>query len=361
MEGSSQKGLRKGAWAEEEDILLRKCIMEYGEGKWHLVPLRAGLNRCRKSCRLRWLNYLQPNIIRGEFKPDEVDLIIRMHKLLDNHLIPTILDSCRWSLIAGRLPGRTANDIKNYYNTHLKKTCFSKYNSEVTMSKKSGHRHGQDHDHCQNLKRRRQSPKANTIDLTDGKHMLTRVLRPQPRIFKTSRWNMNKVTTPKGMDNNNIDTPVGLSDNSQVVNKNITKCVPLLVDDHLKKFSDDQQIHINSTQYWLKNILFDEAEADEDSLSERKKKKKKQVTYNNNASLISEGNTSATKGVEEGITRDKDDGSNDQPAYYCSFDDDIGLGFEQGGSAGDNDNFWNSSYLDDNLWLMLGDEQNSIY
>ncbi|XP_030942530.1 transcription factor MYB113-like [Quercus lobata] len=104
-------GVRKGAWTEEEDILLRQCIEKFGEGRWHQVPLRAGLNRCRKSCRLRWLNYLKPNIKRGNFAEDEVDLLLRLHKLLGN----------RWSLIAGRLPGRTANDVKNYWNTHLRR------------------------------------------------------------------------------------------------------------------------------------------------------------------------------------------------------------------------------------------------
>ncbi|CAN7086998.1 unnamed protein product [Brassica oleracea var. botrytis] len=110
MEGSSKR-LRKGAWIAEEDNLLRQCIDKYGEGKWHQVPLRAGLNRCRKSCRLRWLNYLKPSINRGKFNSGEVDLLLRLHKLLGN----------RWSLIAGRLPGRTANDVKNYWNTHLSK------------------------------------------------------------------------------------------------------------------------------------------------------------------------------------------------------------------------------------------------
>nr|QTO65773.1 MYB114-like protein [Aristolochia deltantha] len=109
MDGSV--GVRKGAWSKEEDALLEKCIVKFGEGNWHLVPERAGLNRCRKSCRLRWLNYLSPNIKRGEFGQDEIDLIVRLHKLLGN----------RWSLIAGRLPGRTANDVKNYWNTHQKK------------------------------------------------------------------------------------------------------------------------------------------------------------------------------------------------------------------------------------------------
>ncbi|KAF8099998.1 hypothetical protein N665_0233s0001 [Sinapis alba] len=83
MEGSS-KGLRKGAWTAEEDNLLRQCIDKYGEGKWHQVPLRAGLNRCRKSCRLRWLNYLKPSIKRGKLNLDEVDLLLRLHKLLGN-------------------------------------------------------------------------------------------------------------------------------------------------------------------------------------------------------------------------------------------------------------------------------------
>ncbi|CAN8275845.1 unnamed protein product [Cochlearia groenlandica] len=110
MEESSKR-LTKGAWSTEEDSLLRLCIDKYGEGKWHQVPLKVGLNRCRKSCRLRWLNYLKPNIKRGKLESDEVDLVLRLHKLLGN----------RWSLIAGRLPGRTANDIKNYWNTHLSK------------------------------------------------------------------------------------------------------------------------------------------------------------------------------------------------------------------------------------------------
>ncbi|KAI3824187.1 hypothetical protein L1987_05637 [Smallanthus sonchifolius] len=102
--------LRKGAWTAEEDVLLKNHIQKFGKGKWHLVPLKAGLNRCRKSCRLRWLNYLSPDIKRGDFEEDEVDLMLRLHKLLGN----------RWALIAGRIPGRTANDVKNYWNTHIR-------------------------------------------------------------------------------------------------------------------------------------------------------------------------------------------------------------------------------------------------
>nr|URY18931.1 MYB protein [Zanthoxylum bungeanum] len=120
-------GVRKGAWTRDEDDLLRKCIEKYGEAKWHQVPSRAGLNRCRKSCRLRWLNYLKPNIKRGEFAADEVDLIVRLHKLLGN----------RWSLIAGRLPGRTANDVKNYWNTHRRKNVDKPCNNNKDLKAKA--------------------------------------------------------------------------------------------------------------------------------------------------------------------------------------------------------------------------------
>ncbi|KAI3861500.1 hypothetical protein MKW98_000452 [Papaver atlanticum] len=348
---SSEKGLRKGAWTEEEDLLLRKCILKYGEGKWRQVPLRAGLNRCRKSCRLRWLNYLQPNIKRGEFKEDEVDLIIRMHKLLGN----------RWSLIAGRLPGRTANDIKNYYNTHLKKTCSSRYNTEkgkqVVVTKKSAGPHGgdgQDHEHRKILKRsrRRLSPNISTIDHIDDKHMRTQVLRPQPRTFKKSQWNISNVPTP---NNNSITTiTTRFPKNSQVVSENATKCLPSLFNDHHKHFSNDQQIFDNGTS-WLNNILFGEIEEEEDSKKNKKPKKKKRVTSNNNASSKFKSNT--TKGVEEGMAKEKNGGSDNQHAYYRSFND--GKGLEEGGNAGDNDNFWNN-YLDDNLWLMLGEEQDYL-
>ncbi|CAN4077419.1 unnamed protein product [Withania somnifera] len=105
----AKEGLRKGPWSTKEDLLLSNYIKENGEGQWRNLPNKAGLLRCGKSCRLRWMNYLRPGIKRGNFSQDEEDLILRLHSLLGN----------RWSLIAGRLPGRTDNEIKNYWNTHL--------------------------------------------------------------------------------------------------------------------------------------------------------------------------------------------------------------------------------------------------
>lgn len=47
----------------------------------------SGLLRCGKSCRLRWINYLRPDIKRGNFGEDEEDLIIKLHALLGNRCV----------------------------------------------------------------------------------------------------------------------------------------------------------------------------------------------------------------------------------------------------------------------------------
>ncbi|KAL3510622.1 hypothetical protein ACH5RR_030023 [Cinchona calisaya] len=107
--------MNKGAWSQQEDQILIDYIKKHGEGHWQNIPKASGLLRCGKSCRLRWINYLRPDLKKGNFAEDEEDLIIKLHALLGN----------RWSLIAGRLPGRTDNEVKNYWNSHLSKKLTS--------------------------------------------------------------------------------------------------------------------------------------------------------------------------------------------------------------------------------------------
>ncbi|KAL8121896.1 transcription factor MYB15-like [Apium graveolens] len=104
-------GLKKGPWTSEEDQRLISYVLQNGHPNWRALPKLSGLLRCGKSCRLRWTNYLRPDIKRGNFSKEEEDTIIQLHETIGN----------RWSVMAAKLPGRTDNEIKNVWHTHIKK------------------------------------------------------------------------------------------------------------------------------------------------------------------------------------------------------------------------------------------------
>ncbi|KAF7805868.1 transcription factor MYB102-like [Senna tora] len=162
-----KNGLKKGPWTPEEDTKLIQYIQAHGAANWRTLPKNAGLERCGKSCRLRWTNYLRPDIKRGRFSFEEEEIIIQLHSMLGN----------KWSAIASRLPGRTDNEIKNYWNTHIRKRLLRMGIDPVTHTPR--------------------------LDLLDLSSILTSVLGDPPRFstFKlpspsTHNWSYNKSNLP---------------------------------------------------------------------------------------------------------------------------------------------------------------------
>ncbi|KDP34526.1 hypothetical protein JCGZ_11076 [Jatropha curcas] len=137
LEEASNGPLKKGPWTAAEDAILVDYVTKHGEGNWNAVQKHSGLSRCGKSCRLRWANHLRPDLKKGAFTPEEERRIIELHAKMGN----------KWARMAAELPGRTDNEIKNYWNTRIKRlqrAGLPIYPPEVCLQVLNGSQESQD-------------------------------------------------------------------------------------------------------------------------------------------------------------------------------------------------------------------------
>ncbi|KAL8227056.1 hypothetical protein R6Q57_016888 [Mikania cordata] len=127
MANCDMRNLRRGPWCEEEDEILTTIVGALGEKHWDALAKQSGLRRSGKSCRLRWMNYLRPNLKHGEITQEEEAIIIDLHKQWGS----------KWSKIAKRLPGRTDNEIKNYWRSHLKRKLEAQQTGTISHTKQN--------------------------------------------------------------------------------------------------------------------------------------------------------------------------------------------------------------------------------
>ncbi|CAN6827569.1 unnamed protein product, partial [Brassica oleracea] len=138
-----EKTFHKGPWTSAEDQLLIGYVDKHGEGNWNAVQKHSGVSRCGKSCRLRWVNHLRPSLKKGSFTDKEEQRVVELHASMGN----------KWARMAAQLPGRTDNEIKNFWNTRLKKLQrlgLPIYPDEVReQAMNAAAQNGQNSDHSQ--------------------------------------------------------------------------------------------------------------------------------------------------------------------------------------------------------------------
>ncbi|CAM8935479.1 unnamed protein product [Rhodiola kirilowii] len=104
--------IKKGPWKAEEDEVLINHVNKYGPRDWSSIRSKGLLRRTGKSCRLRWVNKLRPNLKNGcKFSLEEERIVIELQEQFGN----------KWARIATYLPGRTDNDVKNFWSSRKKR------------------------------------------------------------------------------------------------------------------------------------------------------------------------------------------------------------------------------------------------
>ncbi|XP_065859211.1 transcription factor DUO1 [Euphorbia lathyris] len=128
MESKDDDMIRKGPWKSEEDEVLINHVKKHGARDWSSIRSKGLLKRTGKSCRLRWVNKLRPNLKNGcKFTAEEERVVIELQSQIGN----------KWAKIATYLPGRTDNDVKNFWSSRQKRLARILQASSTTASSSS--------------------------------------------------------------------------------------------------------------------------------------------------------------------------------------------------------------------------------
>ncbi|EOA31872.1 hypothetical protein CARUB_v10015099mg [Capsella rubella] len=178
--------VKRGLWSPEEDEKLLRYITTHGHPSWSSVPKLAGLQRCGKSCRLRWINYLRPDLKRGSFNEEEEQIIIDVHRILGN----------KWAQIAKHLPGRTDNEVKNFWNSCIKKKLLSQGLDPSTHNLMPSHKRSSS---SSNISNNVSKPRSKTTSIMKN---------PSDLDQATTAFSITNINPPTSNKPNRLKSPV---------------------------------------------------------------------------------------------------------------------------------------------------------